>query len=164
MLPEDAQVEVIKKVAVPRPSSGRAHRSTIDRLSARFILNLGDRAIVRVRGSVQLNEWSQPRPDLTLLRWRSGYYATHFARSADALLVMEVCGSTGKYGRDFTVPLYCRADIPEVWLFDLNRRRILVYREPTASGYRDTIEVRGPTPLSPLAFPDFRLTPDEIIL
>ncbi|PPQ28892.1 Uma2 family endonuclease [Rhodopila globiformis] len=47
-----------------------------------------------------------------------------------------------------------RAGIPEVWLVDLEHRRVTVYREPSPGGYLSEAKVGLEGLLTSLAFPD----------
>jgi Uma2 family endonuclease len=116
-----------------------------------------------VQGSVRLSELSEPEPDLVLLRRRADFYANADASPADVLLVVEVADTSLRYDRDVKVPLYARAGIPEVWLVDLNGATVTVYRDPGPQGYREVFTARGTERLSPQAFPDFALTPSQIL-
>ncbi len=59
--------------------------------------------------------------------------------------------------RGTKLPLYALAGIPEVWIVELRRRRILVYRSPRDGGYTETFTVERDGSVSPLAFPDIAL-------
>jgi Uma2 family endonuclease len=66
---------------------------------------------------VRLNDFSEPQPDIALLRPRPDFYTG----SGDVRLIVEVADSTLKYDRDIKIPLYARHGIPEVWLVDIGR-------------------------------------------
>ena len=56
-----------------------------------------------------------------------------------------------------------RAGVPEVWLVDLVRNEVQVYREPTPSGF-GFVERRGRgDQLEPIAFPGLSLRVDELL-
>src|SRR4051794_31509585 len=163
ILREDDRVELIEGEIVDMTPLGRRHLARVDHLAELLFRGLGERAIVRVQGSIRLGERSEPQPDLVLLRRRADYYAETDAGPADILLVVEVADTSLAHDRDVKVPLYARAGIPEVWLIDLNGENIAIYREPGSAGYRDVFTVRGDARLSPRAFPELVLTPGQII-
>ena len=78
-----------------------------------MVLVVGDRAIVRVQGSIRLSQWSEPEPDVVLLKPRSDFYRSEFALGTDTLLVIEVSDTTLKYDRDIKVPLYAPTAFPK---------------------------------------------------
>jgi len=62
------------------------------------------------------------------------------------LLVIEVCETSGEFDRQVKLPLYAKAGIPEVWIVDLSREQIEVYRDPKPEGYQQSrIVGRGQT-------------------
>src|SRR4051812_29339649 len=160
---EHDRVELIEGEIVDMAPLGRRHQARVDHLAEMLIRGLGERAIVRVQGSIRLGERSEPQPDLVLLRRRADFYAVTDAGPADVLLVVEVADTSLAHDRDVKVPLYARAGIPEVWLIDLNGENVAVYREPGSEGYHDVSPVRGDARLSPRAFPELGLTASQIL-
>ena len=52
-------------------------------------------------------------------------------------IVVEVADTSLSFDRDVKLPLYAAADIPEVWLVDLEADTIHVYRDPSDDRYTD---------------------------
>ncbi len=163
ILREDARVELIEGELYDMNPIGWAHQACVDWLTASFVRQLGDRAIVRAQGPIRLGDRSLPQPDLTLLRPRADYYRHEGPAASDVLLLVEVSDTTLAYDRDVKVPLYARAGIPEVWLVDLAGEQLLVFREPEHDGYRDSRVYRPGDALSPQAFPDMSLAVDDLL-
>ena len=163
ILLEDARVELIEGELYDMNPIGWAHQAVVDRMTAFFVRSLDDRAIVRTQGPIRLSERTLPQPDLALLRPRPDYYRHTGPTPADVLLLVEVSDTTLAYDRDVKLPLYARADIPEVWLIDLPGQRVLVFRSPTPPDYRELREHRPPDQLSALAFPDLILPVAELL-
>src|SRR5262249_9069973 len=57
------------------------------------------------------------------------YWKRH-PRPADVLLLVEVAETSYAYDRDVKLPRYAREHVSEVWIFDLARGAVEVYREP----------------------------------
>jgi Uma2 family endonuclease len=127
VLAPDARVELIEGEIIDMAPIGNAHQSIVDQLTRTLVGAVGDRAIVRVQGSVRLSQWSEPEPDLVLLAPRADFYRSEFASGAATLLVIEVSDTTLRYDRDVKVPLYARHGVPEVWVVDVNAEVFLVY-------------------------------------
>lgn len=163
ILSEDDRVELIEGEIIEMPPIGPPRVGCVNRLTELFIQGLPGRVIVQAQAPVRLSERSEPQPDLALLRRQDDFYATMHARPEDVCLIVEVADTSLAYDREVKVPLYARASIPEVWLVDLNGRRVTVYREPRPNGYANVTMVRGREHLFPQAFPDFTLTADEIL-
>ena len=157
ILPPDARVELINGEILEMSPIGRRHKACVDRLTSVFTPPLHSKAIVRVQSSIVLSEGQEPEPDITLLRYRDDFYGDSDETPADILLIIEVADTSEGYDRRTKGPLYARYGIPEMWLADVNRDRLTVYRDPTPDGYA-TAQVFSPSQsVSPLAFPDLNV-------
>jgi len=163
ILLEDARVELIEGELYDMNPIGWAHQACVNWLTERFATALAGRAIVQPQGPIRLSAQTLPQPDLALLRPRPDYYRHTGPTPADVFLLVEVSDTTLAYDRDVKLPLYARADIPEVWLIDLPGQRVLVFRSPTPPDYRELREHRPPDQLSALAFPDLILPVAELL-
>ena len=163
ILKEDDRVELIDGEIVEMNPIGRRHNSRVDRLAAIFFERLAARAIIRVQGSIVLDDNGEPEPDIALLRPRPDYYADADAGADAILLIVEVADTPEPYDRQTKGPLYARHGIPELWIVDLNRNLVTRYLDPTSEGFRTTRVYRRSESLSPLAFPDVLIPVAEIL-
>lgn len=92
--------------------------------------------IVRVQSPILLSEYSEPQPDLALLRPHEDFYASGHPRPEDVLLVVEVSETSLDYDVAVKIPLYARARIPEVWIVDLSGEEIRSYSRPVEESYQ----------------------------
>jgi Uma2 family endonuclease len=163
ILGEDDRVELLDGEIVQMSPIGSRHSACVDRLTRKLTQIPEERAIVRVQNPIRLSERSELQPDLCLLRPRQDYYSSAHPRPGDTFLVVEVAETSFEWERDVKLPLYARAAVPEVWLVDLDGRRVHAFRQPSGDGYRS---VRGTDPgdeLVPQAFPEVRIPVDEIL-
>ena len=109
----DARVELIEGEIIDMAPIGNDHQSIVDQLNRALVLAVGGNAIVRTQGSIRLSQWSEPEPDVVLLKPRPDFYRGEFALGTDTLLVIEVSDTTLKYDRDIKVPLYARHAFPK---------------------------------------------------
>jgi Uma2 family endonuclease len=163
ILKEDDRVELVEGEIVEMSPIGRRHNSRVDRVAAIFFERLAGRAIVRVQGSIVLDDGSEPEPDIVLLHPRDDFYAGADATASAVFLVVEVADSSEVYDRQTKAPLYARHGIPELWIVNLNRDQIIVHRDPSPAGYATTRVCRRGESLSPLAFPDLTIAVDAIL-
>ena len=71
----DDRIELIEGEIIELAPIGPPLESVVDRLNMLLCRRIGDRAIVRVQGSVRFRALkSRPQPDLAVLRPRSDYY------------------------------------------------------------------------------------------
>ncbi len=121
------------------------------------------RALIRVQGPIRLDDRSEPEPDLAILRPRPDFYSSGHPTPADVFFIVEVMDTTADYDRGVKLAIYARANIAEVWLIDLNRELVEVYRRPIGEIYTENrILPRGQV-VAPGAFPDVELAVDAIL-
>lgn len=163
ILSEDDRVELIEGEIVQMSPIGSRHQACVDRLSTLFHQHVGRAAIVRVQGPVSLGEYSEPQPDLALLRPRDDFYAQAHPTPADILLLVEVAETSQGYDRDIKLPLYARAGVPEVWLADLVEDAMYVYCQPHGGAYNEARQVRRGESLAPRLLPHVTLEVGAIL-
>ena len=141
---------------------GRKHAVCVARATRFFQIKLGDRVFIWVQNPILLSDHSEPQPDLAILKWRDDFYAEALPAPDDILLIIEVADSTIAYDRDVKSHLYAANGIPEMWLFDLNKKIVERYSQPSASGYKRIQRYEQNETLAMLAFPDIVFNCEEI--
>lgn len=135
ILRPDSRVELIDGEILDMAPIGNRHAGVVDQLTRILQRAVGDQGHVRVQGPISLDAWSQPQPDVAVLRPRADFYKPVSAGPGDVLLLIEVAESTLRHDRDVKIPLYARHKVPEVWLVDLENGQLTRYRRPGESGY-----------------------------
>lgn len=130
---QHARLELMEGEIVEMAPIGSAHVAVVITLDT-LLREAAPQALVSVQNSLVLNERSAPQPDVALLRARADRYFTSLPVAADVLLVVEVADTTLEYDLEVKRPLYAQAGIPELWIIDIGRRAVHVFREP-AQGY-----------------------------
>lgn len=159
---EDARVELLDGQIVEMTPIGIPHAGTVKALLRLFSRLVGDRAILSVQDPAVLGDFSEPQPDVMLLRPREDSYRKAHPEARDVLLLVEVADTTARLDRAVKAPIYARAGIQEYWIVDLQGRRVEVYREPSGDTYRPVEEHREGR-VSPAAFPEIELEVAEIL-
>lgn len=147
------RVELIEGEIVAMSPIGPRHHASVDRANRALVLAVGDDAIVRVGGSVRLDLFSEPEPDLVLLRPRDDFYATRHAGPDDILLIVEIAESSLAFDRTVKTRVYANAGVCEYWLADLQHAAVTRYAEPVDGAWQ-RITTRGvDEDLAPAALP-----------
>jgi Uma2 family endonuclease len=153
----DARVELIEGEIVDMASIGSRHASMVRRLTSAFFDAGRDRMTLSVQAPVRLGAMSEPEPDLMLLKPREDFYAEDHPVAADVLLLVEVSDTTARYDREIKTPLYARHAVPEVWIIDLDNKRVRVMREPENGEYSEISETASPGFMEPKLLPGVRI-------
>ena len=148
--PED-RVELIDGEIFEMSDRSR-HMACVNNLTRIFILGLGMRAVVSPQNPVQIPRYSEPEPDLAVLRARS--YKTLAPTTEDVLLLVEVAETSLRFDRTVKLALYARTGFLEYWIADANAETVTIFRQPANTTYSDVRTVGSNDTLSPLAFPD----------
>jgi len=159
---EDDRLELIEGELVRMSPVGSRHAARVARLTRLFV-PLQERAIIWVQNPVRLDDRTEVYPDVSLLRWRSDYYASGHPGPEAVLLVVEVSETSLAYDREVKVPLYARAGVPEVWVVDVEGQALWVHRLPEGEAYREVWRLEAGEEVAPEAFPAHRLRVQDIL-
>ena len=164
ILGKDERVELIGGEVRQMLPIGSLHAAIVNRLNALLTERLVHRAIVSVQNPVVLTDFTEPLPDLVVLRLRDDYYRKALPRASDVILLIEVADTTLEYDRDDKVPKYARMGIPEVWLVDANGQEVTQYSRPDASSYHDVRTFGLGRELQSVEIQPLNLSVDDIFL
>ncbi|MFY9622379.1 MAG: Uma2 family endonuclease [Pyrinomonadaceae bacterium] len=133
----DARVELIEGEIIEMSPIGSRHAACVDLVA--YILHrlVRGNAIVRTQNPIVLDDFSEPQPDISLLKYRPEFYREAHPRPDDILLVIEVAETTVNYDRHVKMPLYARAGIPEALLFNLPDDRLEYFSRPEMGVYQE---------------------------
>lgn len=162
VLPPDRRTELIDGDIIEMSPIGPLHAAVVRLIQWRFQELLGRRAILSVQLPIRLGEAGEPQPDIAVLRARGDGYARAHPTPADVLLVIEVSDTTLAYDSQVKAAVYAQAGIVEYWVVDVVARVVEVHRAPAEGRYRDVVRAAGEDSLSPVAFPDVRVSVDEV--
>jgi len=163
LLHEDERTELLDGEVVFKMPIGSRHAGCVKWLNRTLGALLGDRAIIGAQDPVQLDRFSEPEPDISVLKMRPDMYRAAHPGRQDILLVVEVADTSQYVDRLVKAPLYAAAGVPELWLVDLAEDSIEVCRDPVADAYRSSRRYGRGEALAPAAFPDVELAVDDIL-
>jgi Uma2 family endonuclease len=156
------RVELIEGDMLDMAPIGTKHSAITSRLHELFVLAISRSATIVSGGPVNLGEFSEPQPDLMLLKRRADFYSGKIPESADVLLLIEVSDSSLSFDQSVKLGLYARYGVAEYWVVDVEGKRVVTYQDPTAKGYDRKVEFAAADVLAPQAFPDVRITVEGI--
>ena len=156
ILHEDEHVELLAGEIIEMAAIGNRRLFCTDALTMLFAPALVGRAIVRVQGSIQLDEYGMPEPDIVLLRLRPDYY-DETATPEDVLLLIEVADSSLEYDYGPKSEFYAAAGIPEFWIANLRTGEVEVRTDPVGTEYTTVRTIPAGGAITPQAFPNVTL-------
>jgi Uma2 family endonuclease len=135
------RVELIEGLIVAMAAIGSPHMATVNALNRLLFLAIGDRGIISIQNPVQLDDYSEPEPDVAVLAPRADFYRSAIPRAGDVFLLIEVSDTSLALDRDVKLPLYARNGIPEYWIADLAANEIEICRAPLGETYASRARV-----------------------
>lgn len=163
ILRPDERVELIDGEVVRMSPMGSRHAGCVHRLNNFFARILGEKVIVACQCPLRLSDFSEPEPDIALLKPRDDFYTSSHPEPSDVLLLAEVADSSSGFDRDVKLPLYAAAGVEEVWIVDLAADQVRVHRLPEGRVYRQTAEFEDDDSFAPAAFPDAKLRASDLV-
>lgn len=162
ILHEDARVELIDGQLIEKMAIGPSHINVVNRLNALASARASGVVEVSIQNPVRLGRYTEPEPDVVLLR--NDRDRSRVPHAEDVLLLIEVAESSLTFDRAIKLPRYAKAGIPEVWIVNLVDLRIECYRDPTADGYEAASEFGKGEALESLLVPALSMLRLEDVL
>jgi Uma2 family endonuclease len=137
ILKPDDRLELINgEIFVKNPITSR-HAAIVSLLAMLLNELFVEKASVRIQNPVRMDYNNEPEPDISLLNFRSDFYASAHPVPADVLAIIEVAGSSIRFDKEVKAPLYALHSIPEYWIIDLENNRIEVHSKPNEGIYSE---------------------------
>ncbi|HEV8588836.1 MAG TPA: Uma2 family endonuclease [Pyrinomonadaceae bacterium] len=134
----DARVELIEGEIIEMSPIGSPHAACVELAAENIRQQVRGRFLVRTQNPIVLDDFSEPQPDIAVLKLRKDFYRAAHPRPEDVLLVVEVSDTTLQFDRQVKIPLYARAGIPEALIFSLPDEHLEYYSQPETTNYRVT--------------------------
>ena len=135
ILQEADRIELIQGEIIQMSPIGPKHAGNVDRIVRTLTFLFGESAIVRAQNPIQLNDYSEPLPDIAILRPRDDFYTTAHPKPEEVLLVIELSETSLAYDQQIKLPVYASNHITEYWIIDLTTDRVIVHTDPSGDQY-----------------------------
>ena len=154
ILHPDARVELLDGEIIDMSPIGPFHGGVTKYLLQFFATAAKGRWITSVQDPTRLDDYSEPEPDVMLLKPSADFYRKRHPNASDVFLLIEVADTSLTRDVNQKLPLYGRTGIAEVWIVNLNDETIEVYRQPHYDGYASRTVLSAGNQATPQAFPD----------
>ena len=159
---ETDRVELLDGEIIIMASIGKHHANSVRRLLNRLVKLLGDLCLVDCQNAFILDDFSEPQPDILLVRLEVEKTG-ELPRPEDILLVVEVADTTLRFDSTTKLRAYARAGLAEYWIVNLAVGAVEVFRNPTGEGYAEHFQRGRHETLAPTAFPDRTIAVADIL-
>lgn len=163
ILTRDDRVELLNGEIVEMSPISPTHASAVKLITRFFHRRVDDSVVISVQDPIQLDDYSEPQPDIALLKARSDFYKLSHPKVDEILLVIEVAESSVVRDRVVKMPAYARALIAELWLVDLQQDLIEVYHSPANGAYQVVRQARRGETLTPQLLPTLSVQAEEML-
>ena len=134
---QEKGIELINGEILKMSPIGSNHLSCVNLLTEILFEKLNKReVIISVQNPIRLDEYSEPEPEISLLKRTEDHYSSRLPNADDTLLVIEIAESSLEYDRTIKLPLYAENAVPEFWLINLKQKQVEAYWEPSSGAYR----------------------------
>lgn len=162
---QDERVELLQGKIIWMSAIGTAHRSAVGRTNKYLQKHLGDnnKAWISIQDPIKLDDYSEPEPDIAVVRIDPLDYADHHPTPDEVYLVIEVADTTFKKDCEIKGKAYAAAGIIDYWVLDVINRQLHVFRDITENGYKSEVILKENDNISPFNFPDLSINILEIL-
>jgi Uma2 family endonuclease len=139
ILGPDDRVELIDGQIIEKMTIGPRHIRIVNLLTEAAVMRASSVVEVSIQNPVRLSRYTEPEPDVVLLR--KDRDLTRVPHAEDVLLLVEVAEQSLRLDKRVKLPRYAAAGIPEVWIVNVPDARLECYRDPSPSGYATAIQL-----------------------
>jgi Uma2 family endonuclease len=125
----EKNVELIGGVIYEVSPQSTAHFYCFEKMRRILESVFGDRYWVRSQGPLVAGNFSEPEPDLCVVRGQVEVLPDH---PTTGVLVVEISKTSLAFDKLTKASLYANMRIPDYWVLDLENRKLWVHREPAA--------------------------------
>ena len=159
----DERVELLAGQIIKMTAKGTAHEAAITRTERLLRNRLGEQVLLRLQSPIQLNDYSEPEPDIAVVTVDPLDYEDHHPTTSEVYLIIEVADSSLNRDLEVKATIYAQSGIIDYWVLDVNERQLHVFREPSQDGYQREVILRDEATIFPLAFPNCLIIVREML-
>jgi Uma2 family endonuclease len=166
LIPEK-HVELIGGVIYEVSPQSTAHFYCFEKVRRILEAVFGDQYWVRSQGPMVASDYSEPEPDLCVVRGQIELLPDH---PRSGVLIVEISKTSMAFDKLTKACLYASMQIPDYWVLDLENKKLWVHRQPIADGtvpfghrYSSVEAVPADGSVSPLEKPEARIAVAQML-
>ena len=162
------RLELIDGEVFERMTQHTPHYVSLRRCEELLKVAFGKDHDIRTQAPIDLPPWSQPEPDIAVVR---GSYLDYLdSHPKEALLIVEVSDSSLRFDQKRKASVYAKNGILDYWIVNLVDRVLEVYRDPSTEPneneeftYQTRLLLDATGVVSPLAAPDANIAVADLL-
>lgn len=123
---------------------------------------LGDRTTIRSSKPITLPNNSEPEPDIAIVQRLGREYLTHHPYPENIFWLIEYSNTSLEKDLNVKTKIYAEAGIKEYWVANLQKRQLIIFREPQETEYASKSTLNTGVIYPPI-FPDIAIEVCRII-
>jgi len=135
ILSQDQRYELLNGEIIKTSPQKSPHTTITHIIFEKFLFQLKNWAEGRAQAPLNINNHSEPEPDIMVLKKRESRYLDRHPVPKEVYLVVEVSDSTLNKDQTFKKKLYAKAGIPEYWIINIPEKQIEIYTNPKDEDY-----------------------------
>ena len=143
ILQPDDRIELLNGEIIKMSPIGSLHAGYVNIIDELLSDALGKKVHVNIQSPVRLGAFSEPEPDLLILKRRKDHYLTRLPRPQDVYLLIEVADTTLEKDREVKAPLYAKANISEYWILNVVEKQLEIFTNPINGEYQNRSIIKG---------------------
>ena len=156
------RLELIDGEIVFMMPPGPEHAGYTDRTDRKLSRKLPPEYYVRCQHPIRISRFSEPQPDIAIVRARSDDYILSHPCADEVLLIIEISDSSLAQDLETKRRLYAKAEIAEYWVLDIQGRELHVFLKPWDGDYTEQRNCRGDDEVQSTLIPELKLAVSEL--
>lgn len=162
ILKHEEKVELINGQIITMSPQKSFHAAAITRTNRVFNKQL-DQVLIRLQLPIILNDFSQPEPDIAIVKYDALDYDERHPHAEEVYLIIEIADTTLKTDLEVKRQLYASANIPDYWVLDLTQRQLYIHRDANGEDYQTTMILTEEEIITPVNFPDIKIKVSDML-
>ncbi|HEY9864593.1 MAG TPA: Uma2 family endonuclease [Candidatus Obscuribacterales bacterium] len=159
---KEDKIELIRGEIIEMAAKGMLHATVNRRLTRELANIIGKGATLQGQDPIILSNYSEPEPDVVILKNKEDDYLSSHPHTEDILLLIEISDSSLDYDQTTKLSVYAENNITNYWIFNLVDFCLECYCQPYQNlqgefGYRSKLIYLPNESVTLPCFPDLTL-------
>lgn len=163
ILHPEEKIELIEGQLIKMSPKGTLHTAATRRIAKTLTNLLVNKAAIYTQDPIELNDNSEPEPDVSVVKIDPNDYVTHHPQTEEIYLIIEVADSSLEYDCEIKAKLYAKSGIKDYWVIDVRERKLHLFRKPQKTGYETKEILSEIDSVTPLNFAELSIKISELL-